>query len=109
MIKTTTSEALFSYTDKFYSQMAAITCNKYGSGKVYYVGSGVDEDILNIIAEMITKETVIQFEKTPKAVEVVYRRAGDDQYKFVINHNEYDVIYEDITLEAYQAIIKKIV
>ena len=108
MINTTTAEILFSYTDKFYSESAAITCNNYGAGKVYYVGSGVDEDTLNIIAERITKQAVIQFEKTPKAVEVVYRQTNDTQYKFVINHNEYEVIYEDTILEAFEVKINKI-
>ena len=33
MINTTTAEVLFSYTDKFYNESAAITCNNYGAGK----------------------------------------------------------------------------
>jgi beta-galactosidase len=107
MISTTTAEILFSYTDKFYKEKAAITCNNYGAGKVYYVGSGLDENTLNIIAESITKEAEIQFEKTPKAVEVVYRQVKDEQYKFIINHNEDAVIYEDYTLEPYEVRIKK--
>lgn len=107
MINTTTAEVLFTYTDKFYKEKAAITCNNYGLGKVYYVGSGVDENTLNIIAESITKEAEIQFEKTPKAVEVVYREANDTQYKFIINHNEAEVIYEDHILDPYEVGIKK--
>ena len=71
------------------------------------MGSGVDEDTLNIIAESITKQGDIQFEKTPKAVEVVYRQANDAKYKFVINHNEYEVIYEDDILEPYEVKINK--
>jgi beta-galactosidase len=107
MINTTTAEVLFSYTDMFYSQKAAITCNNYGLGKVYYIGSGVDEDTLNIITETITKEAELQFEKSPKAVEVVYRQVDNTQYKFVINHNEYQVIYEDNILEPYEVRIEK--
>lgn len=109
MINPTTAEVLFSYTDKFYNESAAITCNNYGAGKVYYVGSGVDEDTLNIIAESITKQGNIRFEKTPKAVEVVYRQTSNDKYKFVINHNEYSLIYDGSNLEAYEVKIIKII
>ena len=107
MINTTTAEVLFSYTDIYYSEKAAITCNNYGKGKVYYIGSGIDEDTLNIITETITKEAELQFEKSPKAVEVVYRQVENTQYKFVINHNEYKVIYEDNILEPYGVRIEK--
>ncbi|MBU3188130.1 beta-galactosidase [Clostridium bowmanii] len=102
MISTTTAKVLFKYTDKFYSEKAAITCNNYGAGKVYYVGSGVDEDTLNIIAESIIKQADMQFEKTQSGVEVVFRKVHDIQHKFVINHNEYEVIYEGSTLKAYE-------
>ena len=107
MITPTTAEVLFSYGDEFYNQKAAITCNSYGFGKVYYIGSGVDEDTLNIIAETITKEVEIQFEKTPKAVEVVFRQVENTQYKFIINHEEYEVIYEDNVLGPYEVRIIK--
>ena len=108
MINTAEAKSLFSYTDKFYKGKAAITCNNYGAGKAYYMGSGADEDTVNLIAEMITKEAEIKFEKTPKSVEVVYRQVSDAEYKFIINHNEYEVIYEDNMLEPYEVRIKKI-
>jgi len=108
MIDVVAADTLFSYTDKFYKQKAAITCNKYGDGKAYYIGCGADEDTLNIIAEIIAKEAEIRFETTPKSVEVVYREANDTEYKFVINHNEYEVIYEDNMLEPYEVRIQKI-
>ncbi|MGH4137398.1 beta-galactosidase [Clostridium sp.] len=102
MITTTTAKVLFRYTDKFYSEKAAVTCNNYGAGIVYYVGSGVDEDTLNIIVESIIKQADMKFEKTQSAVEVVFREVNDIQHKFVINHNDYEVIYEGCTLKAYE-------
>ncbi len=107
MINTTTAETLFTYTDTFYKQKAAITCNNYADGKVYYVGSGVDEDTLNIIAENITKEVKIQFERTPKFLEVVYRQVENTKYKFVINHNDHEVSYEGDVLKPYEVRILK--
>ncbi|WP_083232254.1 beta-galactosidase trimerization domain-containing protein [Peribacillus muralis] len=47
MICPTTANALYSYSDRFYINYAALTVNKYGNGLAYYVGTGANAGVLS--------------------------------------------------------------
>ena len=49
MLKTTTAKTLFKYEDEFFEDLAAVTLNEYEGGKVYYIGSGADNTIMDAI------------------------------------------------------------
>ncbi|TKX32183.1 beta-galactosidase [Campylobacter aviculae] len=108
MLKTTTAQSLFMYDDKFYNELSAITLNKYGRGEAYYIGTGVDDNIMNIIAKKILSESNIEVIESDSGVEVVKRRVNNEDYYFVINHTNLKKEFNGISLNAYEGkLIKK--
>lgn len=99
MLVTTTTQVMFKYGDKFYNEYASITKNSYGKGKAYYLGCSPDENTLKEFMESVMKEVGIKTNFIAKGVEVVKR---GDKTTFLINHNDYGVNVNDITLEAFE-------
>lgn len=99
MLVTTTAQVMFKYGDKFYNEYASITKNSYGKGKDYYLGCSPDENTLKEFMESVMKEVGIKTNFIAKGVEVVKR---GDKTTFLINHNDYGVNVNDITLEAFE-------
>ena len=108
MLKTTTAESLFMYDDEFYNDLSAITLNKYGAGEAYYIGTGVDNNIMNIIAKKILSDANIEVIESEQGIEVVKRVVNDEEYYFVMNHTALTKEFNGISLAAYESkIIKK--
>ncbi|MBC8059047.1 MAG: beta-galactosidase [Clostridiaceae bacterium] len=97
-----TAEALYVYSDKFYKNKACITVNNYGKGKVYYIGSGVGDDVLYDISKEIIGEKKIDFIETAEGIEIYTRTIKDTKCTFLINHTEEDQIALGNKLEPYQ-------
>ncbi len=53
LILATDAKTLYKYNDKIYGNKACITVNKDGDGEVYYIGGGINIDIIQEIAEDI--------------------------------------------------------
>ena len=107
-LKTTTAESLFMYDDEFYNELSAITLNKYGDGEAYYIGTGVDNNIMNIIADKILSEANIEVIKSEDGIEVVKRKSNNEEYYFVMNHTALTKEFNGICLNAYESkLIKK--
>ena len=108
MIKTTTAESLFMYNDEFYNEFSAVTLNSFENGEVYYIGTGVDNNIMNILAKKIITEANIEYVESKIGVEVVKRVVNNEEYYFVMNHTSQIQSFEGVTLNAYESkIIKK--
>ena len=105
LIRTTTAKTLFKYNDDFFNELSAITVNKYKGGNVYYIGCGVDESTMNILADKVIKETNIDYIKSPKGVEVIRRSIGNKIKYFVMNHTDKKQILNDLELNPYDALI----
>ena len=105
LLRTTTAQTLFTYEDEFFEELAAITLNKYEGGNVYYVGCGVDENIMDKLAEKILKESNIETIKSPKGVEVVKRSVNSRDKYFVMNHTDKTQTVGNTTIKPYGAII----
>ncbi len=102
-----TAETLYSYVDPFHSE-AAITKNSFGKGNVYYVGGGIDEEILTEIAKEVVTETGVSFIESEPGIEVYEREANGEQYYFIMNHTAELKSFENVSLQAYESkIIKK--
>ena len=96
------------YDDEFYNQLSAITLNKYGNGEAYYIGTGVDNNTMNIIAKKILSEANIEFIESESGIEVVKRLVNDEEYYFVMNHTALTKEFNGITFSSYESkIIKK--
>ena len=107
MLKTTTAESLFMYNDKFYKEFSAVTLNKYEKGEVYYIGTGVDNNIMDMIANKILKEANIEVIESETGIEVVKRVLNNEEYYFVMNHTEKVKEFNEITLNAYESMVIK--
>lgn len=103
LIKTTTAKTLFRYNEEFFEELSAITLNEYEGGKVYYIGSGVDENIMDNLANKILKEANIETLKSPKGVEVVKRQVNDSERYFIMNHTSKTQMLQNTKLNPYEA------
>lgn len=103
MLKTTTAESLFMYDDEFFNELSAITLNKYGYGEVYYIGTGVDNDIMNIIAKKVLSEANIEVIESEDGIEVVKRKVNNEEYYFIMNHTALTKEFNGICLSAYES------
>ncbi|MDO4534373.1 MAG: beta-galactosidase [Clostridium perfringens] len=108
MLETTTARTLFKYTDKFYDNLSAITVNSFGLGQVYYIGCGANNEIMDAITNKIIVDSNIEKIDSPKGLEVVKRSSTNEDYYFVMNHNEHEVIFNDITFQGYESKIIKV-
>ena len=109
MLKVTTAETLFMYNDEFYNELAAVTRNNFENGEAYYIGTGVDNEVMNKLAKKIIKEANIESIESEVGVEVVKRTVNNLNYYFVMNHTSDVKIFKGITLKAYESkIIKEI-
>ncbi|WP_130806384.1 beta-galactosidase [Senegalia massiliensis] len=101
------AEILYKYTDDFYSDKACITKNKFGKGNVYYIGAGVDEDILSEIFKEIIQKYDIDHIDSPRELEVYIRYYKDKKWLFINNHSDKKIEYKNVIIEPYESIIKK--
>lgn len=102
-----TAEVLYSYSDDFYSGNACITVNRYGEGKVYYVGGGVDADILNGIAGEIIRERSIRHIAAPEGLEVYIRESDGEEWLFINNHSADTKLFYGMAIKPYESKIMR--
>lgn len=108
MFKTTTAESLFMYDDEFYNELSVVTLNSFEKGEAYYIGNGVDNDIMDMLAKKIINEANIEYIESENSVEVVKRVVNDEEYYFVMNHTQEVKVFDGIAFKAYESkIIKK--
>lgn len=102
MLETTDAEVLLRYDDAFYREFAAVTRKRQKAGWVYYLGCGLEEQVLDRVLEKAAAEQHISLEQTAPGVEVVYRGDGEDQIRMVMNHNPQEAVYDGGTLAPFQ-------
>ncbi|WP_173916382.1 beta-galactosidase [Halobacillus sp. Marseille-Q1614] len=107
LITAETAEVLFEYSDEFYSQYAAVTRNLFGNGKVYYIGGGLEDQAMNMIAKEITVQQEVSITETEECVEVYKRYTDQDEYSFIMNHSDQVKIFEGHSLQPYESKIIK--
>ncbi|MCD8179876.1 MAG: beta-galactosidase [Firmicutes bacterium] len=84
IIEPDTAETICAYGSEYYKGKAAVTVNRYGKGRVYYIGCDLDDGAMREIVSVISKSAGIETIDAPKGVEIINR----DGYKIVLNHNE---------------------
>ncbi len=87
------SEVLANYTSDYFKDSPAMTLNKYGEGKAYYIAARMQHDFLTsfydrLIAELSLKRAI----KTdlPAGVTAQLRGDGDNEYIIVQNYNRFE-------------------
>ena len=102
LVRVTAAKPLYTYSDRFYSEYAAITRNSFRSGAAYYIGCGADADTLNKLAKSIAKEAGLPAVQTNSGVEAVTRYIENEEFRIVINHNDHEETFEDIELAPFE-------
>jgi beta-galactosidase len=102
------AEALYCYTDSFYSSNACITVNSYGKGKAYYVGGGADSETLAGIARDILKDCGIGYLDTPEGLEAYSRTLGEEEWRIICNHTDREIQFGNIIYKPFESRIMKL-
>ncbi len=83
------AEILAEYQKDFYQGTPVITCNSFGKGQAYYVGTHSGAEFYRkFLGDICKKNQILPAAKTPDGVEAVRRARGKEQYLFLLNHNE---------------------
>ena len=101
------AEVLLRYQDPFYQEFAAVTRKTCKDGDVYYLGCGLEEDVLSRLLETISHRQNIPLALSEPGVEVVYRGDGEDRICMVMNHNAREASYAGKTLAPFQCCISR--
>ena len=97
------AEPLAKYKDDAFGSVPAITVNRYGKGKAYYVGTFSDAGFYADLMSMLLQEAgVPEGPALPENVVVKKRIKDDREYLFIMNFNnaktecELDTAYHDM-------------
>ena len=83
------ARSLAEYQEDFYAASPVITCNSFGEGQAYYVGTRSEEAFYEKLMEDICKEQdICPVAETPLAVEATERRRDKEHYLFLLNHGD---------------------
>ncbi|TGB01670.1 beta-galactosidase [Halobacillus salinus] len=101
------AEVLYQYSDSFYQKYAAVTENQFGKGRVFYIGGGLDEAALDLIAENVLQSHGIDTIESDDGVEVYHRSVNGEDYLFVMNHTDQVKTFYNENLDPYESKIMK--
>lgn len=89
ILKADTCDVLAVYGGNFYEGSPAVTVNRFGSGKAYYIGTVGEKKLYRKIALGILEDTGIEYIKgLPDNVEVTLREGGGISARFIFNNTD---------------------
>lgn len=89
IISPTTAQTVAAYASEFYAGTPAVTCNAYGQGTAYYVGTEPDAALVaRLVDEWQSVLALAPLASTVPGVEICSRTKANTEYIFVINHNK---------------------
>ena len=98
MIKPTSARVLFSYTDKFYSEYAAVVEKVIEKGSIYYLGGSLDDNTMKMLASKACQKQEIEVLELTEGLELVSRSSA----KILLNHTEAVLKYREIEIAPYE-------
>ena len=122
LVKASTAEVLMTYGEDFYEGMPALTCNRFGEGRAYYICADFEQEFYNELFRKVTAEAGVKRAVThiPCGVDITTRESGQAVYLIVQNFNrkpveislpveEYPVWYGsyDGTIGKWETVILK--
>ena len=86
------AKVLMEFQKDFYQGMPAVTVNRFGRGKAFYLATQPDQAFLSDFYDQYLGEKGIKPQMaTPDGVNVQMRESKDEQYIFIMNFNPYEV------------------
>ena len=83
------AEAVYGQKDLFYYGMPAVTCNDYGEGQMWYIGTRLLKQGLYTLFDRICEQRKIQpVVNGGKGLEITRRSRGGKNYYFIINYDK---------------------
>ena len=83
------TEVLGEYTQDFYAGTPCVTRHRYGEGRVYYIGTRLEQSALDALMATVTEESGIHpLYRTDSGVEATLRVSDKGETVFLINHNK---------------------
>lgn len=87
VIQAKTASVLAEYGSGYYSGQPAVTCNSFGQGRTYYVGTEPEAELLHkVICRMIKEADIKTHEREVDGIELVLRKGRKKDYLFALNH-----------------------
>ncbi len=97
------AEVLATYAGQYYAGRAAVTVNRYGKGRVIYVGAFGGQPLQDVVAQWTAEQAGVKPAlAAPAGVEAVTRWHGERKLLFLLNHGDaeqfvtLDGVYEDL-------------
>ncbi|AIQ27668.1 beta-galactosidase [Paenibacillus sp. FSL P4-0081] len=82
------AEVLAQYGTDFYKGMPALTVNRFGEGKAYYVATSPDAAFLRAFLATVSAENgIVPLVNAPEGIESVQRVKEGVSYLFLLNHS----------------------
>ena len=76
-------------TVPFYAGDTAATCNAYGKGTAYYIGTVANRDFYKALATRLAGEQGLNFyPDLPRGVELTFRQKGEESWFFLFNNTD---------------------
>ena len=80
------AESLANYSSDFYAGTPVVTRNEFGKGRVYYIGTELEDRALDKVLDQVTAEAnVSSVIDEPTKLEVTYRESEKERLYFIIN------------------------
>jgi beta-galactosidase len=87
------AQALATFDQDYYAGCAAVTQHTFGQGNAFYVGTVLDKDGMDWLADHVTKTSKLEnvLANVPAGVEVLQRSNGSSSWLFLLNHSDQKV------------------
>ena len=88
-IKVTSAEVLVTFGSGWRKGLPALTVNSWGKGKVYYLGTVLGEEAMDVLVEHLCGEAGVKsIMETPKGVRAYERHGEKENLVFLLNYTE---------------------
>lgn len=98
LLRVTEASTIYSY-EKPYQRYTAASVNSFGKGAAYYIGAGLDEELMRNIIKDALRRTSIEAISTPKGIELVAREFDGKTIYFAMNHSHHNVSFKNILFD----------
>ncbi len=91
LIQLETAEMVACYDSEFYASYPALTVNKHGSGKAYFIAARTDDALLaDFYASLIKSENIVRALQSslPRGVTAQVRETDNQRYVFLMNFTD---------------------